>query len=96
MTINIGGPFKIESKPYKFLGRKIAAKPVTESRVTPVKSETTDTAKQTTVKDTKKDTTPEPAQPLAQTEKNNLLPIVIILSIVIGCVAIVSIRKKIS
>ncbi|MBN2590412.1 MAG: hypothetical protein JXA96_11165 [Sedimentisphaerales bacterium] len=65
--------------------KKVAAKPV--------ENKTTGTAKQATVQEDSEDNIPEP---LAQTEKNNLLPTIIVLSIVIGCVAIVSASKKIT
>lgn len=73
-----------------------AAKPANNARVTPVEPKTTGTDNQATVQDSAKEAVPEAAEPLAQTGKNNLLPTIIVLSIVIGCVAIVSASKKIT
>jgi hypothetical protein len=73
-----------------------ADKPATEAKVTSIESKPAETAKQTTVQDNSKNAVPEAAEPLAQTGKKNLLPTIIVLSIVIGCIAIVSVRKKIN
>ena len=72
--------------------KSVAAKPASK----PYEEKPTDTAKQTTVQENSEDTVPAPMEPLAQSGKNNLLPTIIVLSIVIGCVAIVSAGKKIS
>ncbi len=88
-TLNIGSPFKIESEPYTLVAKKaVAAKPA--AKVTSIESKPAAQAAEPNV--TAGETAPGT---LAQT-KNNLLPTVIVLSIVIGCVAIVTISKKIT
>ena len=83
----------IKSTEKKIPERKsVAAKPAP----TPVEQKPAETAKQTTVQENSKDTVPAPVEPLAQSGKTNLLPTIIVLSIVIGCVAIVSAGKKIT
>jgi hypothetical protein len=77
----------IKSEPYNLEGKKaVAAKPVT-----PSKTQTVAGTNQNI------DQNQESAQDkaLADTKKNNLLPTVIVLSIVIGCVAIVSVSRKV-
>ncbi|MBN1973523.1 MAG: hypothetical protein JW787_07775 [Sedimentisphaerales bacterium] len=68
----------------------VAAKPVPAAKVTPVKPETTEG---TATGETSKETAQENIEPA---EKNNILPTVVVLSIVVGCVAIVTIGKKIT
>ena len=65
------------------------AKPANNATATPAKSDSVTEAATGTDKENAPNT-------LADSKKNNLLPTIIVLSIVIGCVAIVSFSKKIT
>lgn len=75
--------------------KTVAAKPAIDVKVTSVEPKPTDAAIQTAVQESAKNDVSQTTEPIAQTGKNNLLPTIFVLSIVIGCVAIVTAGKKI-
>ncbi len=88
-TLNIGSPFKIESEPYTLVAKKtVSTKPAAKVTSVAAKPAAQVVEPNMAVGETAPGT-------LAQT-KNNLLPTVIVLSIVIGCVAVVTIGKKLT
>ena len=77
--LNIGSPFKIENEPYILASRtQVSAKPNTSSSSGSV-SQQSDEVEQNTLGDTR---------------KNNFLPTLIIMAVVIACATIVSLSRR--